>query len=187
MGNVLPRLRVPLGFVLAGYYLYVARPVSTGMFGSAVCFVALGCLLRSWAAGYLLKGKRVAIGGPYAWIRNPLYMGSFIIGTGFCLALWETPLPVGKGLLYVAFFLGFGVVYRAKTLAEGKELVHHLGEDYSRYAQQVPPFLPTRGPVSGLGVQTFSWELYMKNREYECMLGSLAVLAFLLWKMGHGL
>ena len=42
--------------------------------------VILGCLLRSWAAGYLFKGKRVAVGGPYALIRNPLYVGSFVLG-----------------------------------------------------------------------------------------------------------
>lgn len=185
MDKVLTRLRVPLGFAFAAYYLYASRPVSSQAYLLALLLVTLGCALRSWAAGYLLKGKRVAVGGPYAWIRNPLYMGSFLIGSGFCVALWESPLPWPKLAMILVFMIGFGVVYRTKTLAEEKELVAHLGADYSRYAQQVPPFLPTRGRVAGLGEQHFSVELYRRNKEYECILGSLGVLVYLFWKMNY--
>ncbi len=185
MPKLLTRLRVPLGFLFAFYYLYIARPVSDRAFFNGLFLVAGGCLLRSWAAGYLLKGKRVAVGGPYAWIRNPLYVGSFIVGMGFCVAIWEWPLPFSKVLLFTTYFLGFGVVYRLKTLAEEKELADHLGDAYRRYAEQVPPFLPVKGKVSGLGVQTFSKELYKANREYECVLGCLGVLGFLFWRMIH--
>src|SRR4029077_12476660 len=117
----------------------------------------------------------VAVGGPYAYIRNPLYVGSFIIGTGFCAALWEWPLPLSPLVLIVAFLLGFGTIYRAKALAEEKELEASLSEPYRLYAQRVPPFLPQYGRVSGLGVQRFSWELYRRNREYECLIGSAAL------------
>jgi protein-S-isoprenylcysteine O-methyltransferase Ste14 len=135
--------------------------------------------LRSWAAGYLLKGKRVAVGGPYAYIRNPLYVGSFMIGAGFCAALWRRPLPWSSVIMGLAFLLGFGIVYRAKTLSEERELAANLGLPYETYARQVPAFLPTRGPVRGLGSQRFSWELYKRNREYECVLGSVVILLFL--------
>ncbi len=121
----------------------------------------------------------MAVGGPYAYVRNPLYVGSFMIGTGFCLILWRDPLPWTSVAIGLAFLLGFGVVYRAKTLAEEKELAENLGEPYRDYARQVPPFLPTRGRVRELGAHHFSVELYTRNREYECILGSAAVLVFL--------
>src|SRR5262252_5105745 len=122
MPKLLVRLRVPLGFATAAGYLMVAQASSWRLFLACAMLVAMGCLLRSWAAGYLLKGKRVAVGGPYAFIRNPLYVGSFIIGTGFCLVLYRDPIPVSSWILWLAYGLGFGVVYQIKTLAEEKEL-----------------------------------------------------------------
>jgi protein-S-isoprenylcysteine O-methyltransferase Ste14 len=176
------RLRVPLGFAFAFGYLYVVRPTSSIAFFLSVLFVTLGCLLRSWAAGYLLKGKRVAVGGPYAYIRNPLYVGSFIIGMGFCAALYGRPLALSAIIVWAAFLFGFGFIYRAKTLSEEVELAANLGAPYRAYAERVPPFLPTRGRVDGLGNQRFSGELYRRNREYECILGSVALLLYLSYR-----
>jgi len=183
--NALLRFRVPLGFLFAGWYLVIAQPASVSLYSLCAVIVVLGCLLRSWAAGYLLKGKRVAVGGPYAYIRNPLYVGSFIIGAGFCVVLWRQPFSMPSILIALAFFLGFGIVYRAKTLAEENELAVNLGEPYRVYARQVPAFLPTRGHVSGLGEQRFSGEIYRRNKEYECLLGSAALLIYLYWRFYH--
>lgn len=186
MPKSLLRFRVPLGFLFAAWYLFVARPVSLPLYRACVVLVTLGCLLRSWAAGYLFKGKRVAVGGPYAYVRNPLYVGSFIIGSGFCAVLWRWPLPWPATFIGLAFFIGFGILYRAKSLAEEGELAANLGQAYTTYARQVPAFLPRRGRVRGLGEQRFSGELYRRNREYECLLGSAALLMFLFVRYRHG-
>lgn len=185
MPEILVRLRVPLGFCFAAWYLIVAEPASKQMLALCAVLVTLGCALRSWAAGYLFKGKRVAVGGPYAWVRNPLYAGSFLIGAGFCLALWQRPPSISSIVLTTSFVLGFGVIYRTKTLAEEEELRAHLGEPYRAYAQEVPPFLPVKGRVRGLGQQRFSAELYKRNREYECVIGSLVLLTYLYWRYAH--
>lgn len=181
------RFRVPLGFLFAGWYLIVARPSSRAFLTGCIVLVTVGCALRSWAAGYLLKGKRVAVGGPYAFIRHPLYVGSFLIGFGFCLVLWRRPLPIHSLILWSAFLLGFGVLYRGKSLAEEQELSTHLGEPYQRYAKKVPAFLPWRGRIADLGLERFSGELYRRNREYQCILGSAALIAILTLKYFHAL
>lgn len=185
MPNPLLRWRVPLGFALAAWYLTVARAGSVGALAVCAILVTLGCLLRSWAAGYLLKGKRVAVGGPYAYLRNPLYMGSFLIGLGFCAVLWRRPPSLSSIGLWLSFLIGFCVVYRAKSRAEEKELLSGLGEPYRRYAERVPAFWPMRGHVKGLGEQRFSWEVYRRNREHQCLLGSAAVFIVLLWRYSH--
>ncbi len=185
MPDSLLRFRVPLGFLFALWYVIVARPASGVLFGICLSLVAVGCALRSWAAGFLFKGKRVAVGGPYAYIRNPLYIGSFIIGSGFCLALWRRPLPLSALLLWSAFLAGFGIVYGAKSKAEEKELSRALGPDYDRYASQVPAFIPTRGHVGGLGGQHFSTELYRRNREHQCLIGSFALSIILYLKFHY--
>ena len=174
--------RVTLGFVFAGWYLWLARPASLRLFAVTTVLVAIGCALRSWAAGYLFKGKRVAVGGPYAYVRNPLYLGSFIIGVGCLIALWRTPLPVASMVIGGTFLVGYGIVYPAKIRAEEGELRECLNGPYETYAHQVPAFLPWRGCVRGLGEQRFSRELYRRNLEHQCILGSLGILALLLMK-----
>jgi protein-S-isoprenylcysteine O-methyltransferase Ste14 len=173
------RLRVPLGFLFAALYLIVARP--TSWFHLAICAipVIIGCAIRAWAAGYLFKGKRVAVGGPYAHVRNPLYFGSFILGLGFCMVLWRQPLPWVSVVIWAAYLLAYGLIYPAKIRAEEGELTAALGDDYVKYAARVPRFIPLFSPVTGLGAQQFSAELYRRNREYQCVLGSVLVLASL--------
>ena len=173
------RFRVPLGFLFAAWYLAVARPASAGWLAGCAALVGAGVAIRAWAAGYLLKGKRVAVGGPYAFVRNPLYVGSFLIGAGFCLALYRVPLPASAVILWIAFLLGFGLIYPAKTRAEETELVHSLGEPYAEYAKRVPRFIPWRGRVADLGEQHFSGELYKRNHEIQCVLGSAAIIVYL--------
>ena len=180
------RYRVPLGFLLAAWYLWLARPISIPFIFLCGVLVALGCALRSWAAGYLLKGKRVAVGGPYAYVRNPLYVGSFILGLGFCLVLYRDPLPFWTLAFWGIFLVGYLIIYRAKSLAEENELVAALGHDYESYRGKVPAFLPVHGKILGLGNQHFSSELYRRNREYQCILGSALMLLFLFWRAYRG-
>ena len=185
--NRLLRFRVPLGFLFAAWYLVLAKSVNPGPLVACAAIVAIGGLLRAWAAGYLLKGKRVAVGGPYAYIRNPLYVGSFLIGAGFCGALCRSPLPAQVVIFWVIYVTGFVLMYVAKGRAEEAELSRALGPEYDIYRSKVPAFFPVRGHVSGLGVQHYSRELYRRNREYQCLWGSLAVLAFLWWRFQHGM
>jgi protein-S-isoprenylcysteine O-methyltransferase Ste14 len=175
-----------LGFLFAAWYLWLSRYVRPEMLGSATALVVAGCALRAWAAGYLLKGKRVAVGGPYAYVRNPLYCGSFVIGLGFCLALYREPLPPALFIFWLFFLVGFVVVYIGKSRAEETELARNLGSEYVAYRGKVPALFPVFGHVRGLGEQSFSRELYRRNREYQCLLGSAAVLAFLFWRARHG-
>ncbi len=184
--NRILRFRVPLGFLFAAWYVGLIRQTAPQQFAACVVFVVAGCALRSWAAGYLLKGKRVAVGGPYAYVRNPLYLGSFIIGIGFCIALYRQPLHPFVLLFWMSFLVGFILLYAAKGKSEEVELGRSLGPDYQAYRERVPAFLPVHGKVRGLGMQHFSFELYRRNREYQCIWGSLAVLALLLWRRQHG-
>lgn len=175
--------RVPLGYAFALAYLVLARPASTGLFLLTAGLVALGCAIRSWAAGHLLKGESVAVGGPYAFVRNPLYLGSFIIGAGCCVALWRRPVPVTSVILWAVYLFSFAVIYITKTQAEERELCLTLNGEYQAYAQKVPAFLPWKGRVRGLGRQSFSFERFVQNREHQCLLGSLGVLALLFLRL----
>ncbi|MEX1117981.1 MAG: isoprenylcysteine carboxylmethyltransferase family protein [Terrimicrobiaceae bacterium] len=171
--------RVLLGYPFAALYLIFARPQSLELFFIITALVALGCCLRGWAAGYLVKRKRVAVGGPYAYVRNPLYLGSAIIALGCGLALWGASVSWVSGILWACFLVVLGVIYPAKIKAEERELVGLLNGPYVEYARQVPSFIPWKGRVPNLGSQSFSVHTYLANREYQCLLGSAGILIFL--------
>src|SRR5207253_870079 len=95
------RWRVPLGFACAALFLVLARPRPlTLIIGGAVALPGLA--LRTWASGHLRKNDALAVSGPYAYTRNPLYLGSFLIGLGFTIAAGRLIL----GLVFAALFLG---------------------------------------------------------------------------------
>jgi protein-S-isoprenylcysteine O-methyltransferase Ste14 len=163
------RWRVPLGFLLGVAYLVFCRPtVQLLVAGGAVA--AAGLALRAFAAGHLAKNQNLAVSGPYACTRNPLYLGSALMGAGFAVA-------GGNWILALACLVFFAVIYWPVIRREEDYLRRTFGEDYDRYAQRVPLFFPRLGRPAG--VAKFQWKQYRKNREYEAFLGYLAIMIFL--------
>jgi protein-S-isoprenylcysteine O-methyltransferase Ste14 len=171
------RWRVPLGFALGAAYLIFAQPTLEFLAaGGGVAF--LGVLLRGYAAGCLEKDRRLAVAGPYRFTRNPLYLGSFLIGLGFALAGRSWAL----GAAFLAFFL---LVYWPVMRREEKFLEQKFQADYARYRRAVPFFLPAvSGPrAEAEAAERFRWARYRRNREHEAALGYAAGIVFLLLKI----
>lgn len=136
----------------------------------------MGALIRAWAAGTIRKGKELATSGPYAFTRNPLYVGSFFIGLGATIA-------GGEPLFILVFVLFFAVVYRRAMRTEEEELQAWFGEEFEEYRAHVPLFLPRLTPYRTDDRRGFSFRLYRRNREWEAALGILAGFAVLVGKM----
>lgn len=168
------RWRVPLGFVLGGAYLVFCQP-SFWLLVAGGALALAGLLLRAWSAGYLVKNQTLATRGPYALTRNPLYLGSALMGWGFALAggSW------GLGAVFLAYFLA---VYWPVMRREAQFLRGQFGEAYDRYAETVPLFFP-KVRRAAAGSERFRWERYRKNREYEAALGCLVGMVFLTLKI----
>jgi len=131
--------------------------------------------VRAYAAGCLNKNQILATGGPYARTRNPLYLGSLIMGVGFALAggSW---IP---GLALVGLFV---LIYWPVMRREEAYLREEFGGGYSSYASAVPFFFPAvRAKIKG--VEGFRWAQYRRNREYQAAVGFAAGVLFLCAKM----
>ena len=178
--SAIVRSRVTLGSIFAIIYLFLARPNSPSLLAACALLVLTGCAIRTWASGYLRKGEQLAVGGPYAYVRNPLYAGSFILALGFCLILWQHPIPLLAAIVWGIFLIAFGVVYPLKAKSEAAELRIQFGQTYEAYRAIVPAFLPLRGRVATEPAQKFSWDVFQQNREYQCLFGSAGVLTLLL-------
>ncbi|HVG34466.1 MAG TPA: isoprenylcysteine carboxylmethyltransferase family protein [Pyrinomonadaceae bacterium] len=170
------RWRVPLGFLCGALFVLFARPrpLTLGL-GGAIAL--LGLALRAWAAGHIRKNAELAVSGPYAYTRNPLYLGSFLLGIGFTVASGQPLL----GLLFAALFLG---IYLPVMRVESATLAGLFGEDYERYAGAVPLFIPRPWPYSDARVPDvkFDASLYLRYREYRAALGLLIAWSLLALK-----
>jgi protein-S-isoprenylcysteine O-methyltransferase Ste14 len=173
--RVARRIRVPLGFAFAVLYLWLARP-SWRFLGFGSVFILLGLLIRALASGHVRKNEALATTGPYAYTRNPLYLGSLFVGVGFALAArsWW----VG-GVLVLMFFSIYLPVIRGE-----EKFLREKFPEFEQYSQRVPRLLPRFGaPKSGSTADGFSIELYLKHREWNALLGSVLLGAALVLKM----
>ena len=174
--------RMSIMFVLvsalvASFILRGHRPLELGRWrtvGATVglAMIALGLGLRSWAAAQLHKGEVLATEGPYELCRNPLYLGSLLMVSGFCTLIAD-PLTAA------ALAVGFGVTIGPTIRQEEGKLGRRFGDVWVAYVRQVPTFVPRRLPRTLGPISATTWR---GNREYNALLATgLGLLAILAW------
>ena len=162
--------RVPLGFIVAAVVLYLANP--TGPFILAGLPIALaGALLRALAASVIRKNSVLTTSGPYAWTRNPLYLGSSLLGLGFAIMS-------GNWIAAVVIAIPSIIIYPAVIRSEEAHLSRLFPDEFPKYRESVPVFIPRFRTTEAF----FSMEQYVANREYNTALGFAAVLAIFVVK-----
>jgi protein-S-isoprenylcysteine O-methyltransferase Ste14 len=170
------KLRLKAIWLLVIPFLWLARPTPRLLLaGGALALV--GLLVRAWAAGTIHKEKELTTTGPYAYTRNPLYVGSFLLGLGVVVA--------GGRWVFVALFVVFYLGVYGRTMAGEAELLTDLfGDRFRDYRSKVPAFVPRLTPYrapDGPG-RGFTLAQYRRNREWEAALGTAAGFAFLVAK-----
>ena len=175
-GTWIQRWRVPLGFLCGAAFIFFAHPTPRALLiGASVSL--LGLALRAWAAGHIRKNAQLATSGPYAFTRNPLYLGSFLLGLGFTIASGRLVL----GLLFAALFLG---IYLPVMRVEASTMAELFGGEYETYRRAVPLFFPrlTRFRQDAGSIMRFDGALYLRYREYRAALGLVIAWGILLIK-----
>ena len=170
------RIRVPLGFAFAAFYLWIARPSWTSI-GIGTIIAVPGILLRALASGHVKKNEELTTSGPYAYTRNPLYLGSLIMAVGFAIAARSVWVLVLMVVMFCAIYLP---VIRAE-----ETFLRETFPNFEEYAHNVPRLLP-RLTAFGNPAGTFSRPLYWQHREYNAILGTAALMAALVAKLMWG-
>ncbi len=178
--RVARRIRVPLGFMTAALYLYELwrrAPLPAAILWS-LALVVPGLWLRGYAAGYVKKNRELTQTGPYAHVRNPLYLGSMLIAFGFALALLSWPVAL-------VLAIGFLIIY-VPVIASEERFLRATFPDFEAYCSRVPRLIPRATPgAAAAGVHSahsgnvtevpsggFSLALYRKHREYNALIGA---------------
>jgi protein-S-isoprenylcysteine O-methyltransferase Ste14 len=182
------RIRVPSGFVIAPLLIITARPTKTTLLAGAA-IAAAGLLIRAFASGFLRKNMELATAGPYAHTRNPLYLGTLLLGTGIAIS--------GGTWWFVILFIGLYLfIYLPVMRAEADTLRQLFPDEYEHYRRSVPLLLPRLTPyrapasIDSAGTEAkapragrFDLGQYLRHREYRATIGALAVYALLVARM----
>ena len=174
------RIRVPLGFVLAVLYFWLARPTWRFLALGAILIVP-GLLIRALASGHVRKNEALATSGPYAYTRNPLYLGSLLIGIGFAVAARSWWVGLVLVIMFFAIYL--------PVIRDEEAFLRQKFPEFDEYSRSVPRMLPRMSPRiaprSGADetASGFSSDLYLKHREYNALIGSVLLTCALIIKM----
>jgi len=166
VARFLIRRRTLLGLLLPAVLVWFVRG-DVRWFAGGMGLLALGQSLRVWAAGYVQKDEELTTGGPFAYCRHPLYLGSFVtcLGVGFMAGRWQAPLAVAAA---------FVLLYWPTVRAEERVLGEVFGADYQEYCSRVPRWLPRLRPAPN-GTGSFCWRRVWENDEHRNLLGALLV------------
>jgi protein-S-isoprenylcysteine O-methyltransferase Ste14 len=167
--DLVARLRVSCGFILVAAFAWFSRPDARSLaWGLPVS--ALGLLLRAWATGHVEKNIRLAESGPYAYVRNPLYLGTLLAAAGFAIASRQWTLGVLFAVVFVFIYL--------PAIELEEQHLRKLFPDFAEYAERVPALWPTLKPIRTSA--RFRWDLYVRNREYQALIGFLVGALYLI-------
>lgn len=167
--DLVARLRVTCGFIMVAAFAWFSCPDAQSL-AWGLPISALGLALRAWATGHVEKNIRLAQSGPYAYVRNPLYLGTLIVAAGFAIASRRW----GLGLLFAVVFL---FIYLPAIQLEEQHL-RNLFPEFAAYAGRVPALWPALHPQKR--PEHFRWSLYFHNREYQAGIGFLVGAAYLI-------
>ena len=172
-------LRRFLGLVFAIIVFYFGLKTEKVLYW-AIVLIFMGEFIRVWSAGYIKKNKVLSVVGPYRYVRNPLYVGSFLIGCGFGLFI-NNPIIL---VLLVAFFL---YIYTLKINSEEIKLADIFGDKYLDYKKNVRRWLPGFTPYGDEQAHFDIKLAIFKNKEYNAILGCLAMIFLILIFKKHSL
>ncbi len=151
--------------------ILLASPSKASMMAGGI-IVCIGETIRMWAAGHLLRKKELTTSGPYAYVRDPLYLGRFFLIVGFCTMGWSYSLILLPAALGI-FFLNYLPRKYKKEMAWLEDL---FGDSYVRYADYARSLIPRLKPYPAAVKRKWSFDLFwQENREQYFLLIVLSI------------
>ncbi len=178
-----PTWRLGAVYALLAVLVLTARKPTVLSFVAGIIPIVTGEALRIWACGHLVKNKRLTTTGPYAYVKNPLYVGTILISVGFCVLARRWEMLAVVALAFFAYYMP------RKKKIEGDRLRKIYGEDYDRYDRAVPDLLPRLTPYRSGDTTRFDSRLVFENSEHGTAISlpiGLALILISVWLQERG-
>jgi protein-S-isoprenylcysteine O-methyltransferase Ste14 len=156
------RSYTPLPFLALG--LIFGRPTVTSLVAGALVAL-LGESIRFWGVGHAssetrvtgsVGGSRLVVSGPFAYVRNPLYVGNILMYAGL-------GIMANVPWLVVATIVWFVFQYTMIVSREEEYLASTFVEDYARYRANVRRFIPRLTPYEPGREPRIEWAMAMRS------------------------
>ena len=159
---------IPIILALA-MVLILARPTMFSIIFGAIIVLA-GEAIRVWASGHLIRNDEVTTSGPYAYLRDPFYLGRLLLMIGFCIMGW--------GYNWIILIIGLGVFFfnymPRKYRKEMERLESIFGQEYRDYASYTRGLIPCLRPYPKARQRPWRFDLFWKeNREQYFLSGTI--------------
>jgi len=160
------------------FIFYLSKPnPSSLIIGGIIVF--LGQAVRVWAGGHLMRNQEITTSGPYAYLRDPFYLGRLLLMIGFCIMAW--------GYAWIVLIIGLLVFFAnyipRKYKKEMKRLENIFGQEYKDYASYARSLIPRIKPYPKAKNRPWSPALFFKeNQEHYFVLGTLIFAVLVIGK-----
>jgi protein-S-isoprenylcysteine O-methyltransferase Ste14 len=173
-------LRILAIWIFAVPLVWFARP-SVPTFAAGLGLILVGLAIRSWAAGHLQRNQELATSGPYAYLRDPLYLGRLFLLCGFGVMGNSTITYAVFAFALLIFFLNY---MPRKLKKESQRLEHIFGAQYSEYHQHVRSLVPRLRPYAKRSTKRWQARVFWnENREYWLILAVLLLVGLMAAKL----
>lgn len=151
--------------------LSILPPDINAVATAGLILILAGMGIRIWARGHFVKGLLFQT-GPYAIVRHPLYVGSFLMLIGFLLilntwVLWAVLLPF------------YAVFYVLTVISEESFLKRRIGEEWEEYRRSVPSLIPMPWKVKTERIPGWSKEVFSKTPELQTIVSTVILLVLI--------
>jgi len=158
-----PRFAViyPFGFFVMFFCFLNEASLKAG-----IGYIIAGVIIRLWSNGYAIKNDKLTTSGPYAFVRNPLYLGTFLIAIGFVIVLKSDP-PQLEWIAGGIFLFALSFMYHKTINGEQGMLLEKFKNAYSDYCKQVPAMIPCLVPYNKGEKWTFNLQRLLFSKEHK--------------------
>ena len=169
--NVKKIRRIPL-FIGAFLLVVFANPSPSGIV-IGILLIVIGEGIRIWAAGHLQKNEVLTVTGPYAYVKNPLYIGSILISAGFCIFADNIYLLAALMFAFCFHYIPY------KKRIEGDRLKQRFGSRFDDYDEKVPEYIPQ---LTRYSEERAPWRFkcFIENSEEGILLLNILGVALIL-------
>ena len=179
--------RILLSQLIALAVILLSKPDSWAFFSAGLSVMAFGQLIRVLASSAIVKSRTLTVSGPYAAVRNPLYLGTAFMVLGLLISLSNLQSPLRTGLAWLITICSFTLIYRIQIRAEEDFLLSAYGPEFERYRARVNAIIPRLSGLAGfLDLSAYSLETFLKNKEWRGFSGMAAVAAIVAARIKYG-
>ncbi len=136
---------------------------------AGIGYIIAGMLILLWSNGYAIKNDKLTTSGPYAFVRNPLYLGTFLIALGFVIVLKTS-------FMGATLMIALGIMYYRTVKDEQGMLTAKFGDAYRDYCQKVPAMIPCLIPYTQGEKWPFSLQRLIISKEHKVVFWLTVIL-----------